>query len=141
MKFGKLSSCLLVFIVATISLVFLFGCDKDSQHPVPNVFVDFRINLEFTYELNSIGGWANFTGGYRGIVIYRLSADEFRAFDRACTYNVYDRVVVNDPPIAECTECESTYLLTDGSVVNGPASYPLKQYRTTFNHPYIYISN
>ena len=141
MRNRGISLFLNILIATTISLTLLSGCEKDMQHPVPNVHVDFRINLEITYELNTIGGWVYFSGGYRGIVIYRLSEDEFRAFDRACTYDVYNRIVVDDPPIARCEECESTYLLIDGSVVEGPARYPLKQYRTTYHPPFVYVSN
>ncbi len=130
---------IIIIIVAGVAL--LSECDKDMKHPVPDVHVDFRIDLQITYKLNTIGGWEYFTGGYRGIVIYRASEDEFSAFDRACTHNIYNSIVVNDPPIAECEECGSSYLLIDGSVVNGPAKHQLKQYRTILDYPYLYVRN
>ncbi len=123
-----------------------FACDKDSRHPVPIVPVDFTINVESTQhiELNNIGGWAYYTGGYRGIIIYRQSVDEFRAFDRACPYHPHDDcaiVRVYDPPVAKDTCCGSRFLLIDGSVVTGPAQHPLREYRTYYNHPYLQVTN
>ncbi len=122
------------------------SCDKDNRHPVPNVLVEFAINTESTQhiELNSIGGWAYYTGGFRGIIIYRYSEDEFKAFDRGCPYHPYDecaRITVSDPPLAVDTCCNSTFLLIDGSPVSGPARHPLKEYRTFYNYPYLQVSN
>ena len=141
MKHRSKRLLLKIAITTAFSFILFYGCDKDMQHPVPNVYVEFTVNMEMTYNLNTIGGWEYFTGGYRGIVIYRFSEDDFRVFDRTCTHDIYERIVVKDPPIAECEECESTYLLIDGSVVDGPARYPLKQYRTSFNYPFLHVSN
>ncbi len=131
---------IITLIICLLSITFLESCEKDYHHPVPQVYdQDLRINLEMVYKLNTIGGWEYFTGGYNGIVVYRLSEDEFRAFDRACTYDIAERVEVKDPPIAKCEKCESSYLLIDGSVVSGKANHPLKQYQADLNSPYLTI--
>ncbi|MFN3554719.1 MAG: Rieske (2Fe-2S) protein [Bacteroidales bacterium] len=121
------------------------GCTRDDKHPVPWVYVDFVINIEFTQniELNAIGGWAYYTGGHRGILIYRVSHDEFRAFDRACPHEPYAdcRIVVENPPFAECPCCNSVFNLLDGSPFTGPSRHPLRAYRTVFNFPYLQVSN
>lgn len=139
------TTSLLIFAFCSL-LLFPLSCGKENQHPVPVVPVEFTINIESTQfiELNSIGGWAYFSGGYRGIIIYRWSYDEFRAFDRACPHHPYEqcaRITVEDPPIAICNCCESMYLLIDGSVVDGPSRYPLKQYRTYFQYPHLQVTN
>jgi hypothetical protein len=137
-----------IFLSVLLALMMLLplSCGKDGRHPVPDVMVNFTLNLESTQyiELNVVGGWAYFTGGYRGIIIYRQSIDEFRAFDRACPYHPYDDcalIRVFDPPLATDTCCGSRFLLIDGSVVTGPSEWPLKQYRTFFNPPFLQVSN
>ncbi len=127
-------------------LLFPVSCGKDSWHPVPSVPVSFTINIESTIniELNNIGGWAYYSGGHRGIIIYRWSVDEFRAFDRACPHHPFEAcalIRVEDPPVAKCSCCESLFLLLDGSVVRGPSRFPLKQYRTYLQFPFLSVSN
>jgi nitrite reductase/ring-hydroxylating ferredoxin subunit len=128
-----------------IAAVLMMACTKEDQHPVPLIPVDFRVNLEFQFiELNSIGGHVNVYGGFGGIVIYRFSVDQFYAFDRACPVHPHDpnaRIVVDNAPVAHCKVCESSYLLLDGSPVSGPARFPLRQYRTMYSDPYLYVSN
>lgn len=136
-------------LYAPLLLMFLLlplSCDKENENPVPFVAVDFMINVGTTQfiELNAIGGWAYFTGGFRGIIIYRHSEDEFTAFDRACPYHPTEPdalVRVFDPPLATDTLCGSTFLLIDGSVVIGPSRHPLRQYRTFYNPPYVQITS
>jgi len=124
----------------------LFSCGKEAQHPVPHVPVNFQINIESPQynALNAIHGWVFLSGGFRGIIIYRWTIDEFRAFDRACPHHPFEdcgRITLVDPPRALCPCCESTYLLLDGSVFSGPSRFPLKQYRTYFEHPWLIVSN
>lgn len=126
-------------------ILFTYGCTKEDKHPVPVVPVEFNINLEYQFiELNSVGGWVNVTGGFGGVIIYRMSIDQFTAFDRACPVHPYDseaRLIVEDPPLAKCRVCESTFLLLDGSPVSGPAKYPLRHYRTIFSDPFLRVFN
>jgi len=137
----KYLSLTILFLLIAV----LVACDKEDWNPVPLVEVDFRINLEFQYiELNSPGGWVNVFGGFGGIVIYRISIDQFTAFDRACPLHPYDinaRVTVDNPPLAKCPVCESEFLLLDGSVILGPARHPLRPYRTFFNNPFLSVTN
>jgi nitrite reductase/ring-hydroxylating ferredoxin subunit len=132
-------------LMFSMFLFFSVTCGKDDRHPVPLVPVDFRINLEFQYiELNSIGGYVNVYGGFGGIVIYRMSIDEFTAFDRACPFDLQNdnaRIVVEDSPLAKCNVCGSTFLLLDGSPVTGPTRHPLRQYRTVYSDPYLYVTS
>lgn len=129
-------------------LVFVFfpQCKK-NEDPIPYVYVNFYINLnspQYT-DLNNIGGYVYVTGGYRGIVIYRNSIDEFKAFDRACPYKPSkecERVVVEETGITLVdTCCGSRFLLMDGSVVNGPATISLKEYRTYFSGSNLQVRN
>ena len=95
-------------------------------------------------KLNTVGGWEYITGGYNGIVVYRLSQDEFVAFDRACPYDYKNscRIVVESSfttTIDSC--CGSRFLLNDGSPFKGPASVSLKKYKTYYDGNSLRISN
>jgi nitrite reductase/ring-hydroxylating ferredoxin subunit len=138
-----------IILFSFLSSLFLFftSCEKESQHPVPNVMVDIRINIEnASYAgLNTIGNSIHVTGGYRGIIIFRVGLTEFTAFDRSCPHHPYEQcAVVNGlpgQPFGKCDCCETTYQLLDGSKFEGPSLYPLRAYRVTFNHPFLSISN
>ncbi len=138
------------YILALLLLVYFFaglGCNKERYERVPNVFVNFTIDLnqaQYT-PLQITGGWVYVTGGYRGIIVYRKTFEEFVALDRTSTYKPEsegNRVVVEENNlIAADTVSGSRFLLLDGSVVEGPAPFGLKQYRTSFDGVHIHITN
>ena len=119
-------------------IISLNSCTK-NQNIVPYVYVDQYINISLpSYSsLNSIGGWAYITGGSRGIIIYRQSYDQFSAYDRHCTFNADNpcgkATVDSTNSFVECACDSSRYQLFDGLVIQGPASYSLKNYQTSFD--------
>jgi len=130
----------LSFFIITVALVLIIlSCKKDENTyaDIPYVFVDFTIDPMFN-NLNNVGDVEVFTGGYRGVIIYRASLEEFVAFERTCTYDpqtTCSRLVI-DPGsniMALDTCCGSSFLLLDGIPNHGPATIPLKQYRTLFD--------
>lgn len=139
----------------TASTIFFFlyfflisnSCNKDDDQWIPNTYVNFQINPNSTefLDLNLIGGYAYVTGGVKGIVIYREDMETFKAYDRACPfdYDVEGSSVVMDSSglILVDTLCGSSYIITDGSVIRGPATRGLKQYRTHYNGDYLHIYN
>lgn len=135
--------------ILTISFVLLFfsSCEKEDMHPVPNVMVDIRINIENPSfaAINTIGNSVSVSGGYRGIIIYRVGQNEFTAFDRSCPHHVWEQcAVVNGlpgQPFAKCDCCQTTYQLLDGSKFTGPSLFPLRAYRVNFLHPFLSINN
>ncbi|MDD3875698.1 MAG: hypothetical protein PHT69_03700 [Bacteroidales bacterium] len=133
-------------------LIFIFvgflhlNCNKNDD-PIPYVYVNFYVNLNLPQyvELTSVGGWLYVTGGFRGIVIYRKSVEEFMAFERACPYKPSlesERIEVESSGItAVDSSCGSRFLLIDGSVVNGPATISLKSYRTYLSGSTLQVTN
>ena len=119
-------------------IISLNSCTK-NQNIVPYVYVDQYINISLpSYSsLNSIGGWAYISGGSRGIIIYRQSYDQFSAYDRHCTFNADNpcgkATVDSTNSFVECACDSSRYQLFDGLVIQGPASYSLKNYQTSFD--------
>ena len=133
-------SFLLLFFFAT-----LHACTKDDNL-IPDVPVSFRIQAS---ELGGIGTaiYTQEIYGLRGIIIYHNNTNEYVAYERACTYrpsNSCEVVQLNDetnPSYLTDNCCNSNFLLDDGTPFSGPALRPLKQYNTTFDGTYIYVSN
>ncbi|NQY67167.1 MAG: hypothetical protein HRT72_05520 [Flavobacteriales bacterium] len=133
--------------------VFLFtfllnSCTKGlNQEYVPDVYVNINIfpSMPSYIDLNPIGGWMQIEGGSRGIIIYRLTNDDFLAFDRHCPYDVTNscgKVNVNTNNLfAVDTCCGSQFLIVDGSVNIGPATLPLKRYNTSWDGNQLTIFN
>jgi nitrite reductase/ring-hydroxylating ferredoxin subunit len=143
------SKKILILLILFLFPVFINNsCKKDKNEDlIPNIAVDFYINIASTQylELHSVGGWVNVTGGVRGIIIYRKSIDEFMAYERNCTYqpsNSCARVSVDNTNLMAIDSCcGSKFLLTDGSVIKSPATYPLKQYRTSLDGNILHVYN
>ena len=127
------------FVFPAITALIVLACNKDEEDElrIPYVFVDFTIDPMFN-NLNNVGDVEVFTGGYRGVIIYRASLEEFIAFERTCTYDpekVCSKLQI-DPGsqiLAHDTCCGSTFLLLDGIPTNGPATIPLLKYRTQYD--------
>jgi len=135
-----------LFYLLLFILIPLSQCKKNDD-PIPYVYVNFYVNLNAPqfYELTSVGGWVYVTGGFRGIVIYRNSIDEFSAYDRACPFkpsNECERIDVEATGVTAIDSCcGSRFLLIDGSVVNGPATISLKSYKTYLSGMSLQVSN
>ncbi|MAJ06428.1 MAG: hypothetical protein CL827_06160 [Crocinitomicaceae bacterium] len=126
------------FTLVSFTILLLCNCTK-NQNIVPYVHVDQVINISLpSYSsLNTIGGWKYISGGSQGIIIYRQSFDQFSAYDRHCTYNADNPCgqasVDSTNSFVECSCDSSQYQLYDGLVIQGPATYSLKNYQTNFD--------
>ena len=134
------------FLMIFAFLISLWSCNKEQQS-IPNVFVDFTITPSSTQysNLNPVGGWEYVTGGYRGILLYHFSQDEFIAFDRACPYDykiasAQVQMEVSGITLVDST-CFSKYIILDGSPFAGPSKSSLKQYRTSYEGGYLHVFN
>ena len=142
MKNRTLGLILFTFLVLT-------ACSKKENPPptIPDAYVNFFINPNSTeyLELNSPGGSVALTGGYRGIIIYRLTLDQFLAYERTCPYDPWEegaRIDIEESGLTTvCPVCGSKYILLDGSPFEGPSTYFLKQYRTTYDGNLLYVYN
>jgi hypothetical protein len=131
-----------------LSTILMSGsCERTNPSGIPYVPVNYQLtvsNPEFA-PLLAVGGWLYIGGGSRGIIVYRATPEEFRAFDRHCTFQVNDncRVSVDNTDItahdADC--CDSKFLLVDGAPIDGPANLGLHQYNTTFDGNVLMIFN
>ncbi len=119
----------------------LFGCRKNDAvvNPIPNITFETFINLNLPqYQpLELVGNYAYATGGYKGLLIYRYSPTEFRALDRACSFDPFEEchllsVDTNAALWINCACCESRFDF-NGFVTNGPALAPMRQYQLQYN--------
>jgi nitrite reductase/ring-hydroxylating ferredoxin subunit len=147
------------FFILALSAITFSSCNKSENDVVPNVYVDFTLDLndpEF-YNLNSIGSdtvnartnnWGSAAAGYdgNGIIVYNGGSDEFYAYDRTCPHdlavnNLSVKVRI-DFTIAVCPKCGTTYSLqASGTPISGIGRYPLKNYRTYFDGRFVRVWN
>lgn len=78
-----------------------------------------------------------------GVLIYRFSETEFKAYDARCTHNIEnaDPLKIFDSYKARCPVCGSEFELLYGSVIKGPAGYSLLEYQTRVEGNTLYVSN
>jgi len=129
----------IVIVALLMSMLLLMSCDNINHPTIPYKKVDFTIypNDVMYYKLNTYGGYEYFTGGVNGVVVYRLDEWSFYAFDRACSFD-WDNpdswlwMHPNGIMLVDSC-CGSVFNILDGSVISGPARYPLRQYYTRYD--------
>ena len=140
-KIHKFSFSLFVFLFALLS------CNDEENNNVPLTQVNINIVLDDPdyLKLKIIGGWEYVSGGSRGIIIYRLSENDFRAYDRHCTFQPSSTCALVSVDANNITAsddcCGSSFLLQDGSVSKPPATTSLKSYNTSFDGTNLRIFN
>ncbi|MBP5710190.1 MAG: hypothetical protein J6W84_04365 [Bacteroidales bacterium] len=136
-----------VFAFCCVLAVAFGGCGGYKHATIPEVDVNFTIypNDASYAALNHIGGYMYFTGGVAGIVIYRLDGGTFLAYDRACPYDWEDKeawIKVESSGLTLIDEhCGSRFNILDGGVIEGPAQFPLKCYKTRFDGMVLRVYN
>src|SRR5512140_2581861 len=136
------------FLILTTFVLLAGSCYKSENDVIPDVNVDFTLDLldpEFV-NLSAIdasdtvdaltNNWGSRSAGYdgNGIIIYR-GPEEFYAFDRTCPYdfavNGLSIKIKAQFAVAVCPECGTTYALSAfGVPASGVGKYSLKNYRT-----------
>ena len=145
-----------VLSVVLAALLHLSGCNKDNNDKIilPPISITINPNSTVYQELNIVGGWLYLdeTDGAlypsRGIIVYRLSVDQFMAFERTPPYMPNEccdannknctRLIVDSPFVLDtCTS--SKFLILDGSPVEGPAHTGMAAYFTEYDGYLLYI--
>jgi len=145
MKYIKILGFSLILVILISST---WSCkDKPVHDTIPEVAVNINIDVNSTMYigLNTIGGWVYLTGGYRGVLVYRLSVDEFVAYDRGCPYDPRElnARITMDPSGITCSDtcCGSQFSILDGGPITGPATLPMKRYYTYYDGNILTINN
>ncbi len=136
---------LILFILVLGCVLVCAGCrDREALIPVVDVNINININEPQFFDLSIPTGYAYVVGGSRGIIVYRLGENEFIALERHSPHNVEDncQVFVKEDGLLIEDPCSgSQWLITDGSIVNGPTAFALRVYNTTFSAPILTIYN
>lgn len=133
-------------IILVLSLLSLSSC-TDSDDYIQNVYVNIEVpvNQPEYSDLDAIGNSIFITGGVKGIIIYHANVNDYRAFDRNCSFEPSTQCSYIDSinsTIASCNCCSSKFLIDqNGITANGPALRPLKEYYTSFSGGILKIKN
>jgi len=130
---GWVSACLVVLLISSFD-----RCKKDSS-TIPNVYVDFYVYLTqpANINLNAVGGWIYYTGGVKGVIVYRKGSNEFVAYERSCPYDpnaANARIEVDSSNIITIDRnCGSQFNMLDNSILHGPATRSMKTYYADYD--------
>lgn len=137
----------LILIFSTVVLGLFAACEGDNwQDPIPYVAVDTVINLnnQQYQALRLDRGYVEILGGYRGIIIYRENATDYRAFEKASPHRVDEACaeISVDPSGLFLRElCDNSIYDFQGNPSGGVAQFPLRRYNTQLEGNLLYIYN
>ncbi|MBN1951350.1 MAG: hypothetical protein JW801_09100 [Bacteroidales bacterium] len=148
MRYSKIT-----FFILFSTALFLISssCEEEKQHPIPDVYINFSINLfddPQYFRLNDLGATMVVNNedlgvlslGYfnNGVIIHNNGDGEFFVYDRTCPHDIPDNIAIETETysvLGTCPECGSIYVFSsmgapaDGSVSN----WSLKRYQAVFN--------
>lgn len=136
------------FLLFGLTLAFAACTSGTGADPlVPSVPVNEQLNvLNQQYQaLRADNGVVAIKGGVKGILVVRVNAATYLAFERNCPYRPYDACSTvsldrNSRLFLRDSCCTSQFSL-QGQVTGGPAGRNLRQYSTNLNGSILSITN
>ncbi len=132
-----------IFSWTSILIMLLFGnaCKKKNQTTLQNcVYIPTTIDTTISLSDNAFyslktKGYAFTRYGSRRIVIHKQSDTQYKAFDRASTYQmeVGCLLKVDASGFFLQDTCSGSKFDFEGNVIQDPASCPLLEYQTSFS--------
>lgn len=141
-KIAIMKSSLYILIISLL----IASCTSKENY-IAEVYVNILIDLSLPEysDLQVSGNSIFIDGGVEGIIIYHGVGDDYKVYDRNCSYepslacSYIDSV---NSGIAYCGCCTSAFLLAqDGASANSPALLPLKKYYWTLSGSQMRIFN
>lgn len=135
-----------IFGYSLILVFLLSACKKKNQVvqdnlPYQTVNITIYPNDPLYFKLQSVGGWVYINGGINGIIVFRktnVGSSDFVAIERTSTHlpdNSDAKVKVqSDNFTLKDTISGSTWRISDGAVLTGPATQPLRLYTTLYDN-------
>jgi hypothetical protein len=143
--FCKIVLMKLSLYILIISLL-IASCNSKDDY-IAEVYVNILIDLSLPEysDLQVSGNSIFIEGGVEGIIIYHGVGDDYKVYDRNCSYEpslACSHIDSVNAGIAYCGCCTSAFLLgQDGAAANSPALLPLKEYYFTLSGNQMRISN
>ena len=141
----KIAVMKVVYSILIITLLLSSCVTKDDYIRDIYVNIDLDLSLPEYSDLEALGNSIFIEGGNAGIIIYHFAINEYKVYDRNCSYEpslACSYIDTVDAGIAFCGCCSSVFLLSqDGAAANAPALLSLKQYRWTLQGSQMHIYN
>jgi nitrite reductase/ring-hydroxylating ferredoxin subunit len=134
-------------IVLLLLIPFLLCACKKNKDTTDACQVDEYINIYLPQyiALQTPLNYIYYGAGCRGLIVYRRSSSDFTVLERTCTFDPSKQSaqveVLNDNITCIDSTCGSRFNITDGSLLNGPATQGLLQYRSDFDGTTLHIYN
>ncbi|MBC7388900.1 MAG: hypothetical protein H7329_06805 [Opitutaceae bacterium] len=141
MKLKRIYAQPILFLI--VLTFFYVSCKKKKSDDPANVictyvptYIDTVVNIT-DIKLMSLKtvGYAYVKASNRGIIIYKVSDTEYRAFDRASSYKMAEvgcQLKVDPSVFFMRDTCSGSAFDFNGNVIKEPAICPLLQYSTSF---------
>lgn len=135
-----------------ISLFLLLLSTKCSEEfPIEDVYVDIKFSATNAnyYQLMDVGGYVYIKGGVKGIFVYNVNNQDYKAYDRCCPVDkgadalIYDdklKCLRHEDTINNCNTRYSV-ILNGGAIYGSKGKFPLKEYKCINNKGFFTIYN
>jgi hypothetical protein len=154
---------LITLFISGFLLLFALSCNKGAINPdIPRVVINVTIDPNSTMfqQLNTPGGWlyleeqpgVYIPAGSRGVIVYRYTLTEFKAYERqppnfpyeCCDANGYycsKLIVGGNYPFVKDTCNDNLYQLLDGFLFQGTGQFPLIEYSAMYDGSLLHVFN
>jgi hypothetical protein len=141
----KIAAMKIVYSILITTLLLSSCLNKDDYICNTYINIDLDLSLPEYSDLTALDNSIFIEGGCAGIIIYHFATNEYKVYDRNCSYepslacSFIDSV---NSAVAYCGCCSSAFLLSqDGAAANAPALLPLKMYNWSLTNDILRISN
>lgn len=142
---SKIAAMKISFYTLIISML-IWSCNTKDDY-IQEVYVNEYVDLSLpeNSDLITTGNAIFVNGGIEGIIIYHGVGNDYKVYDRNCSYepslacSVIDSV---NSGYAYCGCCPSVFeIFTTGDPINPPALLPLKMYNWSLDNNILRIFN